>query len=328
MVCPKCGNEQPDVFSQCQKCRYIFPQTQQSTRRITSRSGSSGDPRRWSIILGASVGAALLALALWWLHSPEGLPVVEGSYLNDTYHFAMVAPSDWITLTADNYNELFEKLGDRFPRMLQEGLSNKNIKVGFMKILDGGDFFPSANVVVIETTMPELDEEQLAEGSKVISEGFRRMLDNYKLERSELVTVDELSSAQFTSRGSLQLKVPSTQPEYKERSASGRTIQRSAPDEWKEFDLQFVQTLVPGKKRAYIITCTSLVEQYPEYRRKFEQIVDSFRVIERPSRFGPITMGALNGGLAAALGYLLIAIVMNIVSMFRKETPPPQAGQI
>jgi hypothetical protein len=325
MVCPKCGHEQPDVFSQCQKCRFIFPAAplNQSKRVLHATTGSASGAFTHPavVMIGALTACVILGMALWWLNSTEGLPQLDGSYENSANRFAMLAPSDWTVLTSDNYQELFDKLGDRFPRMLREGLAARKTEVGFMKILENAEFSPSVNVVVMKTEMPELDEEQLAEGAKVLSEGFRHVLDNYKMERSELITVDELTSAQFTSRGSLKLRVDVTAPAENDGfSVGGRS-------EWKPFDLQFVQTLVPGKGRAYIITSSALVDQYPEYKKNFDGIVESFRVLQRPSRFGAIVMGALNGGLASALAYLLFTVLMQIVGLFKKEelplTPPP-----
>ena len=322
MVCPKCGNEQPDVFSQCQKCRFIFPSSSanQPNRTVHTSTGSSsgGFAHPAVIILGALSVIALLAFALWWLNSPESLPPLEGSYVNSVNRFSMLAPSDWLVLTSENYEELFQKMGDRFPKMLRDGLASRKTEVGFMKVLENADFSPSVNVVIMKTEMPELDETQLAEGAKVLSEGFRHVLDNYKMERSELVTVDELTSAQFTHRGSLKLRVD--KPPSPE--GMGGYAGEGGTSEWKSFDLQFVQTLVPGKGRAYIITSSALVTQYPEYKKNFDGILDSFRVLQRPSRFGSIVMGALNGGLASAMAYLLFTVLMQIVGLFRKEESP------
>ena len=321
MVCPKCGNEQPDVFSQCQKCRFIFPPSPANLPkrvvRASTGSASGGLTHPALVILGALSVCILIGVALWWLNSPEGLPPVDGSYENSANRFSMLAPPDWTVLTSDNYQELFDKLGDRFPKMLREGLATRKTEVGFMKILENADFSPSVNVVIMQTEMPDLDEEQLAEGAKVLSEGFRQVLDNYKMERSELVTVDELTSAQFTHRGSLKLRVEKPSPDGTPGYSGG-----SRSWEWKSFDLQFVQTVVPGKGRAYIVTSSALVDQYPEYRKTFGGILDSFRVLQRPSRFGTIAMGALNGGLASALAYLLFTVLMQTVGLFKKEEPP------
>ncbi|OGU27866.1 MAG: hypothetical protein A2X66_05685 [Ignavibacteria bacterium GWA2_54_16] len=318
-TCPKCGNEQPDVFSQCQKCRFIFPsspanQTKRFARSATSSaSGPLAHPA--VVILGALFVSILLGFALWWLNSPEGLPPLEGSYENAANRFSMLAPPDWVVLTSENYQELFDKMGSRFPKMLRDGFSAQQTEVGFIKVLENADFSPSVNVVVMKTEMPELNEEQLAEGAKVLSEGFRRMLDNYRMERSELITIDELTSAQFTSRGSLKMRV--------ERAGTEGSSGGSGSSELRSFEMQFAQTLVPGKGRAYIITSSALIDQYPEYRKRFDGILDSFRVLQRPSRFGSITMGALNGGLASAMAYLLFTVLMQIVGLFKNEEPLP-----
>lgn len=323
MTCPKCGNEQPDVFSQCQKCRYIFPRPPANVRKPIGRAGSigslpDGDTPSVLTLLGAVAAAAVLGLALWWLYSPEGLPLPDGAYVNDRQAFAISVPADWMVLTSDNYEEMFEKLGDRFPKTLQEGLSERKIEVGFMKLLENADFSPSVNIVIVQNEVPALNEEQKEEAARALSAEFGRVLDKYKLERSELITVDDLTSLRFTSRGAMKFKVADSEPVYRETMPGWRTATRHTPAEWKSFDLQFLQVLVPGKKRAYIITCTAMVSQYKDFRRSFENAIESFRVIERPPRFGPIITGGLQGGIIGALGYLLYYIVMALVGLVKR----------
>ena len=299
MTCPKCGHEQPDVFSQCQKCRYIFPGTQRNAAPINDATPSSlisiSSGPSIPAFLGAIVGVMLLGAALWWLWTPDGLPLPENPYVNEKHHFAMAAPSGWVTLNPDNYQEMFEKLGNRLPKSLQDGLSNRRIEVGFVKLLEELNFSPNINVVVMQTEVPELDEKQLGEGAQALTSEYKRVLDSYKLEKSELVTVDELTSAQFSSRGELKLKVAEAQKSVKQWPSGWKTYKEEVPAQWRTFDMKISQTLVPGKKRAYIITCTAEARQHQEYKRAFGDIIDSFRVLERPARFGPIVMGGLQG---------------------------------
>ena len=322
MTCPKCGNEQPDVFSQCQKCRYIFPSTQRSAAPVSEETPSSpisvSSGPSIPAFLGAIVGVLLLGAALWWLWTPEGLPLPENPYVNEKHQFALAPPSGWVMLSPDNYQEMFEKLGSRLPKSLQDGLSNRRIEVGFIKLLEEPNFSPNINVVVMQTEVPELDEKQLEEGSQVLSAEFKRVLESYKLEKSELVTVDELTSAQFSSRGTLKLKVADAKGSVRESIPGWPTYKEETPAQWVSFDLKLTQTLVPGKKRAYIITCTSDANQNREYKRAFDEAIDSFRVLQRPARFGPIVMGGLQGGLLASLAYLLYFIATALIAFVRK----------
>ncbi|MBM4160253.1 MAG: hypothetical protein FJ217_04045 [Ignavibacteria bacterium] len=322
MTCPQCGHEQPDVFSQCQKCRYIFPPRTVYYKKPPSIESSVARPNRGApsapAVLGAVVGVVILGATLWWLHSPTGLPVPNGAYVNQDHHFAMLVPEDWYILTAGNYKEMFEKLGDRFPKSIRDGLSQRRIEVGFLKLLEDADFSPNINIVVMEGDMPSLDETQLKEAAQALSAQFSRMLDKYQLERKELVTVDELTAAQFTSKTSIKSKVAESQPIYKETFPGWRTTIGQSPEEWKTYDMKMIQTLVPGKKRAYIITCTALETQYPDFRRAFNNAVDSFRVLQRPPRFGKVVMGALQGGIVGAVGYLLYVIVTALIGLLRR----------
>jgi hypothetical protein len=320
MTCPKCGNEQPDVFSQCQKCRYIFPrQSANSSTNVNSPVSlpSAESKPSLSAFFGALASLIVLFAALWWLHAPEGLPLPDDPYMNEKHHFAMSVPNGWIILTPDNYQEMFQKLGDKLPKSLQEGLSERRIEAGFIKLLQEPDFSPSMNVVVMDTEVPELDESQMEEASRVLSAQFKRVLDSYKLEKTELITVDELTSMHFSSRAGLTLKVTDSKPSYVQTLPSGRTRTVGKPEHWRTFDLQMTQTLVPGKKRAYIITCTAEAQQYEEYKRTFEKSIDSFRVLQRPARFGPIVMGALQGGLVASMAYLLYFVIMSIIAFIK-----------
>ena len=322
MTFPKCGNEQPDVFSQCQKCRYIFPSTQRTAAPMSEATPSSpisvSSGPSIPAFLGAIVSVLLLGTALWWLWTPEGLPLPENAYINEKHQFAMASPSGWVMLSPDNYQEMFEKLGNRFPKSLQDGLSNRRIEVGFIKLLDEPNFSPNINVVVMQTEVPELDEKQLEEGARVLSAEFRRVLESFKLEKSELVTVDELTSAQFSSKGTMKLKLADAKGSVKESIPGWPTYTEETPAQWASFDLKLIQTLVPGKKRAYIITCTSDSSQHKQYRHAFDEAVDSFRVLERPARFGQIVMGGLQGGLLAALAYLLYFIATSLVAFIRR----------
>ena len=322
MKCPKCGNEQPDVFSQCQKCRHIFHVTERT-------AGPASNPLMSPLVpvmsgpsipalIGATIGAILLAAALWWLWTPEGLPVPENSYVNEKHHFAIMPPAGWVALSPENYQEMLKQLGSRLPKSLQDGLSSRRIEVGFVKLLDEPNFSPSINVVVMQTEIPELDEKQLAEGAEVLTGEFRKVMDSYKLEKSELIIVDELTSAQFSSKGTLKLKVAEARGSIKESIPGWPTYTEESPAQWASFDLKISQTLVPGKKRGYIITCTSDTKTNQEYKRSFDDTIDSFRVLERPSRFGPILMGGIQGGLLASLVYLLYFVVTALTAIIRR----------
>jgi hypothetical protein len=253
-----------------------------------------------------------------WLWSPEGLPVPDNSYINKKHAFAMTSPAGWVELSPDNYEEAFARLGDKLPKSLKDGLSNRRIEVGFVKLLDEPNFSPNINVVVLNTEVPELDEKQLAEGAQVLTGEYKKVLESFKLEKSELVTVDELTSAQFSSSGALKLKTAEAKGSGEETAPGWNTFKEDVPAQWRTFNLKLSQTLVPGKKRAYIITCTSEASQHQEYRRSFDDAIESFRVLERPSRFGPIVMGGVQGGLVSALAYLLYFLITSLIAIIRR----------
>jgi hypothetical protein len=148
-------------------------------------------------------------------------------------------------------------------------------------------------------------------------EVFTGMLDSYKLEKSELTTIDELTSLHFASRAVMKMKVTEGKGFTETRPGRG-TITHEAPAVWKEFDLRLTQTLIPGNNRAYIISCTAEASQFPRFQHTFENAIESFRVLERPPRYGPILTGALQGGLTAAMLPLLFYIVMGVITLVRR----------
>jgi hypothetical protein len=338
MTCPKCGNEQPDVFSQCQKCRFIFPARPANTtgafNATSAPLGDAGVSPSIPALLGALLGLIVIGVVLWWLWSPEGLPVPDGAYTNEEHQFAMSVPEGWMTLSKDNYQEMFQKLGDRFPKSMQEGLMERRIEVGFLKLMQETEFSPNINIVVMKSEIPELDEKQKDEATKAITSEFTRVMESYKLETSELITVDELTSLQLSGRARVKFKTAEAQKTFTEAPGGWRTYTGETPEQWKSYDLKMIQTIVPGKRRAYIITCTSDSAQFPEYRRAFDSSIESFRVLQHPARFGPIIMGGIQGGLIAMFGYLLYFIISPWVRRPRQKMelsvempePPEQSG--
>ncbi|MCX6557385.1 MAG: hypothetical protein NTW95_08170, partial [Candidatus Aminicenantes bacterium] len=76
--------------------------------------------------------------------------------------------------------------------------------------------------------------------------------------------------------------------------------------------LRYRQVFVPGKKRAYILTFTALRDEDDDAAVGFQSVLDSFRVLKRPPRFGPVLNGALIGGLIAALFFLFNALLLSL----------------
>ncbi|MCX6555744.1 MAG: hypothetical protein NTZ12_12155, partial [Candidatus Aminicenantes bacterium] len=76
--------------------------------------------------------------------------------------------------------------------------------------------------------------------------------------------------------------------------------------------LRYRQVLVPGKKRAYILTFTTHRDRGDDAAGDFQNLLDSFRVLKRPPRFGPVLNGALIGGLIAAIFFLFQAMLLSL----------------
>lgn len=325
MKCPKCGNEQPDIFSQCQKCRHIFRRISvaEASRPLTDPVTTQNnypppETRPIGLISASAVLLVLFSAALWWLYTPEGLPVPEGSFINARHHFAITLPSGWITLSPENYDEMFKLYGTKFQENLRQGLTQRKIENGFMKISPEGEFSPSVNIVVVQSELPPLDEDQKEEAAKAISGEFAKTFDAYTLEEKELVEIDELRSLRLVSKASVKFLIAESKPIYQQTLPDRQTVTGHTPAEWKTYDLKFIQVLVPGKKKGFILTCTAEATQFPQYRSAFNNMIDSFRVIERPPRFGSIVMGGIQSGLIGGIAYLLYYFVTGIVRLLRR----------
>ncbi|MBI3577990.1 MAG: hypothetical protein HY089_01100 [Ignavibacteriales bacterium] len=326
MKCPKCGNEQPDIFSQCQKCRYIFRKISvaEASRPLTDPVATQNnyppppETRPISLISGSAVLLVLFSAALWWLYTPEGSSVPEGSFINTRHRFAITPPSGWITLSPENYDEMFRLYGTKFQENLRQGLTQRKIENGFMKILPEGEFSPSVNIVVVQGEMPPLDGDQKEEAAKAISGEFAKTFDAYTLDEKELVEIDELTSLRLVSKASVKFLIAESKPIYKETIPGWRTVTGHTPAEWKTYNLKFIQTLVPGKKKGFIITCTAEANQFAQYKSAFEHMIDSFHVIERPPRFGPIMMGGIQSGLIGGIIFLLYYFATGILRLLRR----------
>ncbi|MFH0991921.1 MAG: zinc ribbon domain-containing protein [bacterium] len=331
MKCPKCGHDQPDDALKCQRCGIIF--TRPGAPRIPVKPTAKIPAKplivttvlpnmqlssRPSLLtmLGVLFTILIIVGILWWLYNTEGLPVLGGSYISDT-GFALYPPYEWAMLTKDNYLAFFESEGNKFPEQLRPYIANNKIEVGFIKLLDEKTFSPSVNVTLTEINMPVLDEEAKDEAVKVISEEFSKVVDNYELLKAELLEIDKTTSLRLLSRATVDIKVKEGQTEYFTTPRGKKRVTGRSPDQWSSYTLKFEQTFIRAKNKAFIVTCTALESQYQEYKPKFDNILSSFRVIDRPPRFGIIMMGAIQGGLYMMLASLLLYLITGIVRLFK-----------
>ena len=312
-TCPKCGVRQPEAIS-CAACGIIYAKydparnsTPEAPLPPPLKQPGTG-PLEISII---AVLVVVIASVLWWLNFPQSKALPDGAIVNQKSHFAYAAPPDWLTITPQNYDKVMTEIKGHFPSDLRALISNRHpgFVASHLKSPEGADgFSPNFNIIVIDTkgkNFPALTESEKEQATKVISAELSRQLKGYKLLESNLVEVDGITSLQLVGQAELSLITKPAQPIQSVTRYGFKTFQGYTPEERKSFNLKVIQTMVPGKGRGYIISSTFDVADGSQGDELNRKVADSFRVLERPPRFGPILMGALNGGLLAAGGYLL-----------------------
>jgi len=330
MKCPSCGNEQSDGWLSCQRCHIIFARWQagseaasaQTTARATAtvQSGAAtpGPTRQESMFMGPApkqtrfqettathptdcslswlVYLLLMlpfALALYLLLNPKGRPVEPGSYRDIPNSFAIRAPEGWLTLNKGNFDALMLQYGPQLPAHLAENINSSNLAVSIIRLSLGGEFSPSMNVVIVNKEPPPINEKSKMKAAKVIASGFAAQFPDYRQESVRIMEVDNLSSLEIVSTASLPFQFSN------ESTASN-------------LPLRYRQVLVPGKKRAYILTFTAHRDRGDDAAGDFQNLLDSFRVLKRPPHFSPVLNGAMIGGLVAAIFFLFQAMLLSL----------------
>ena len=315
MNCPNCGHVQPDGSLECRYCQIIIAKWKPRETRpplpdaprpaILSPDTSTPRPRVKfdSVVVGSLAGMLLCGLALWWVLAPSTNPPAADAYVNHQYRFAMSPPPDWIMLTRDNMKQIMDEYGDAFPDAMRSIMhENKNMAAGFFKLgKSKQDFSPSANVVIIAGNLPPINESAKEEASSELAKQFSSLLEDYRQESVEIVEVDGLDALEIVSVGSIKFKIGGPQYEDVQDAWGGTWRQKVSDGEYATRRLKFRQLLVPGRKRAYVVTFTALEKRWDDSATTFQSVLDSFRVLQRPPRFGPVLNGAIIGGLIGAI---------------------------
>ena len=330
MQCPKCGFEQPDGTVECGKCGVIMAKALRSPARPASPSPPAAAPLPGSPIPSSETGpekrpaplvliafllAAVIVMA-WWLNYPRPGDVPDGAYVNMKHRFALSAPPDWLLITPGNFKQIMAEYKDRFPRDFQTIAANPGFEVSFVRMpATAEEFAPSLNVVVmpLKQNLPPLTESAQHEAAKVITTEMGKTPEDYTMESSSIVAVDGLASLQITGTASLAVVLEPSRPVMSEKGAFGlQHVAGHTQAVSKTFILKALQ-VVPGRKRGYVISFTAEASSFPDVAPVFQSVTRSFRVMERPPLFGPVMMGALNGGLLGAGLYLLYVFSGRVI---------------
>lgn len=331
MQCPKCGHAQADGLTECQRCGVIFakiprtPAAGLGPARLHPTAADDDAPAiedpatdRPAPLAAIAVALTVLVAALWWLNFPRGGSLGDAAQVDAEKGYAFRPPADWLVLTPSNYEQMLKPYQNRFPKELRRFIDKARFDISFWRMPEReGDFAPSINLIAmpLKGQLPPLNENEKDKAAEAISGQMSKLIDTYRLQNSRIVEVDGLKALQLSSTASLRVIVKPAEAIYSEpgafglRQAIGRTEEES-----RQFDMKSVQTFVPGKHFGYLLSCNFEAADPHDSEATCRRVVDSFRVTDRPPRFGRIAMGALNGGLIAAAGFLAWLLLRRLAS--------------
>lgn len=330
MQCPKCGHAQADGLVECAHCGVIFakipaaprvpPQHIEADAENRPEIDEAADQTSRPAPLAALVAAlAIVGAALWWVNVPQGGSLAGATQVNTEKGYAFRPPADWLALTPANYEQILAPYQDRFPKELRRFIEKANFDISFWRIPEKeGEFAPSINLIAmpLKGQVPPLTESEKDRAADVISGQMAKLLDTYRLQNSRIVEVDGIRSLQLSSTASLRVVVRPAEAIYSEPGAFGmRQILGETPAESREFDMKSVQTFVPGKRFGYLMSCSFATSDPHDSETTCRQVIESFRVSDRPPRFGGVANGAINGGLIGAAAFLLWMILRRRASL-------------
>lgn len=269
------------------------------------------------LLLLAVIGTA------WWLNFPAIAAVPAGAHLDNNNSFAVKAPADWLLITPENYRTIVNQFRDKIPNELAGmiGKGKPGFAVSFLKIpATDTEYSPNFNLVVIDTkgkNLPALTDKEKSKATETIVKEFSRMLPAYRMLASRIIPVDGVDALQITGEAELTVVTKQSSPIYSEPGAFGlRRITGHSEAEKQTYKLRAIQTMIPGKKRAYVLSFMFDDLKTPEMAQVHAEVLETFTLLERPPRFGAIMMGSLNGGLFGA-GLYLFGLVIG--RLFRNQ---------
>lgn len=293
-----------------------------ATARTTTRPTGLPPPEEPAAADKPAPFALLLLLLLavigtgWWLNSPALSAFPADAYLDRKNGFAVKAPADWLMVTPDNYRTIIDQFRDKIPKELTHliGSGKPGFAVSFLRIpASETDFAPNFNLSIIDTkgkNLPTLTEKEKSDAVTAISREFARQLPTYRLIDSRIVPVDGVDSLQITGEAELTVVTRKASPIYSAPGAFGlRQVTGQTEAEKQTYTIKAIQTMIPGKKRAYALNFMFDDLKTPEMEKVHAEVLNTFSLRERPPRFGAIVMGCLNGGLFGAGLYLFGLII-------------------
>ncbi len=350
MNCPKCGFEQPDGTIECSKCGVII------AKALNPRSAATATPPRQPVspprqpaaaapapapapassvppqaqAMGKSEPMAVfvfvlfLALAAaWWINSPLSAKVPAGLQVYKNDAFALSAPN-WGEFTREKlkdpmFNLRYQSTGSNLPNIMGDLFAkNPTIKTMFVKLSERGEVIVGVVGVIVEPLARGLRLDD-AEKDKLVDkvvQSAKNTFPNYQMDSASLVEVDGLTALQVTGSSAIGASTPAQVVMGIDAAGRERGAVGVIPEVKRTLDGKVYHVLVPGNKYAYLIEGAGSAEDITPV---FKSVVDSFRVMDRPARFGKGVRTALNICLFGLCAYLTYQLVVRALRREAKK---------
>ena len=299
MKCPNCGLEQAGVNAECSGCQLNFAkynETQYKRQQAAPAIDAAAKADEEGI--SGSVWLALIGVAfacLWAYAWPKsGLPVPAGAHRNEKFHFAISPIPGW---------ELNSK-------EKTDGADTEALEM--MKAAEPGSSPAIMGVTVISQNLPIISDRDKPDILKVVTDELKGQFDDFKIESSEMATIDNLRAVRILSSAH---KTIETSPAVYGNAFGGGLYSGGgakvmvAPAQSQLFEFKMILLFISGSNRGYVVAAMTEAGQFKELAPKFEDAIASFRVLDRPWPFAyafNTILGILNRQVGPTV--LLIAI--------------------
>jgi hypothetical protein len=199
-----------------------------------------------------------------------GACAAQGAEFTSPQGFSLSYPDGWAAMSKDQTSEARKKIQSHFKEVREADLVQVAVMIGEE---NAKGFAANANVTVGQGRDPYLEKTE-AELRQFIAEQYGKVgLAPYDIQVEKIKVGDmDVVSSRFS------LKMPAVNEPIRQ---------------W--------QVTVPGPRRTYILTCTSLEADQAKYQPVFAAIVSSFRVTPDPWWQDLLDSGAFRYGVIGGL---------------------------
>ncbi len=209
----------------------------------------------------------VLAFMAWYVLLSRGRPVHKNAYVDRENDFSVLPPENWILVTKNNLKEASHQPALYLPADIQQEMASGKIALGFLQKARQGKVTPSIYVVIVQERFPKLNKRDMQAFASLLEKSAANIFGTYQKESVRLIKVDAIQSLRVSgSLASAHHMAPPQKP------LQGEPIR---------LEIVFVR----GAQQAYLITFICPLQELDRHSKTFEKLLDSFRVLRRPSFF-------------------------------------------